>query len=220
MSPDQNTMDAIPALKLDQEEIALRQQLADVAALRRQLPPGGLVPEDYVFETIGRDGNPAAVRLSELFSPGKDSLILYSFMFGPDAANPCSSCNSIIDGLDGALPHIRERVNVAVVAKTGIGRFMRWGHRRGWRHTRLLSAAQNSYNRDYHAETDTGAQLPVCNVFVRSADGIRHFWSSELLFAPLEGHPRHVDLLWPVWNAFDLTPEGRGQDWEPQLRYG
>ena len=30
---------------------------------------------------------------------------------------------------------------------------------------------------------------------------------------------RHVDMLWPVWNLFDLTPEGRGTDWYPKLRY-
>ena len=34
-----------------------------------------------------------------------------------------------------------------------------------------------------------------------SGDGIRHFWASELFFARFAGgHPRHVDLLWFLWN--------------------
>ena len=42
-----------------QQEIALRRQMEAVAASRRALPPGGNVPEDYVFDGLGADGKPA-----------------------------------------------------------------------------------------------------------------------------------------------------------------
>ena len=62
--------------------------------------------------------------------------------------------------------------------------------------------------------------MPILNVFRRGGDGIRHFWGSELLYVPPEPGQeyRHNDLLDPVWNMFDLTPEGRG-DFQPKLDY-
>ena len=45
------------------EEIELRRQMEAVAAARRKLPPGGEVPEDYVFQGEGSTGEPADVRL-------------------------------------------------------------------------------------------------------------------------------------------------------------
>ena len=70
---------------------------------------------------------------------------------------------------------------------------------RGWRHLRLLSSGDNTYNLDYHAETPEGEQMPILNVFVRDRKGIRHSWATELMFAPRdEGEEsRHVDLIWP-----------------------
>jgi predicted dithiol-disulfide oxidoreductase (DUF899 family) len=64
--------------------------------------------------------------------------------------------------------------------------------------------------------------MPMMNVFVRRKGAIRHFWGCELLYAKAERGQdgRHADLLWPLWNALDLTPEGRGKDWRPKLDYG
>ena len=67
--------------RLLEQEIELRRAMEAVAAARRQLPPGGVVPQDYVFQTQGPGGRTAEVRLSELFAPGKDSLVIYSMMF-------------------------------------------------------------------------------------------------------------------------------------------
>jgi predicted dithiol-disulfide oxidoreductase (DUF899 family) len=207
-------------------EIDLRRQIETVAARRRELPLGGAVPTDYAFEkwdAVAGAGKP--VRLSELFDPGKDTLFLYSFMIVPQEqglpfVGPCPSCTSIIDGIDGALPHITQRISFAVAAKAPIEVFRQHGDRRGWRHARLLSASPSTYNRDYGAEDANSYQWPLATVFVRRGDGIHHFWSSELWFAPHEEGqgPRHVDFMWPIWSAFDRTPEGRG-DWETSLEY-
>jgi predicted dithiol-disulfide oxidoreductase (DUF899 family) len=208
-----------------EEEAELRRRIERVASLRRKLPLGGAVAEDYAFQEGAPDLDDAAtvktVRLSELFALGKDSLLLYSFMYGPAMEKPCPMCTAMLDSLNGAAPHVRQRVNLAVVASSPIERIRAYARARGWQNLRLLSSAANGYNRDYHAEAPDGSQLPVLNVFVRRPDGIRHFYSTELLFqSPEPGqHPRHLDLIFPLWNLFDLAPEGRGADWFPQLAY-
>jgi predicted dithiol-disulfide oxidoreductase (DUF899 family) len=222
-----------------EQEIELRRAMEAVAAARRALPPGGVVPEDYVFQGTGPDGHPANVRLSELFAAGKDSLAIYSFMFPRDpgdtrpgpvtgktaelplAEGPCPSCVALLDQLDGAAEHAVQIINFVVVARAPLERVLTFASERGWRRLRLLSSAGNTYNRDYHAETETGAQRPMLNVFHRDGDTIRHFWGSELFYAPSDPgqDPRHVGTIEPVWNLFDLTREGRPADWDEQLSY-
>jgi predicted dithiol-disulfide oxidoreductase (DUF899 family) len=202
--------------KLLKAEMKLRRDIEAVAAMRRKLPLGGALKEDYEFDEGGR-----TVRLSELFAEGKDSLLVYSYMFGPEMKSPCTSCTSILDGLDGQAPHVSQRVNMVVVAKSPIERIKAFTTARGWRNLRLLSSAGSTYNHDYHGETAAGAQIPTMNVFTRRKGRIYHAWSSELMFAPPDRGQdgRHVDLIWPLWNLFDLVPEGRGATWHPKLRY-
>jgi predicted dithiol-disulfide oxidoreductase (DUF899 family) len=208
-------------------EIDLRGRIEAVAAQRRELPLGGELPEDYEFEEWDEGaGAPRAVRLSQLFEDGKDSLFLYSFMFRPGEKGlplevPCPSCTSIIDAVDGEVPHIASRINFAAITKVPIERFRAHAQTRGWRHARLLSSAGNTYNRDYRGEDADGNQLPIASVFVRRDGKIHHQWSSELTFAPRKPgqHPRHVDFMWPLWSVLDRTPDGRGADWEPRLDY-
>lgn len=211
--------------KLLAAEHDLRGRVEAVAAMRRALPLGGTVPQDYVFEegvgTLDDLETVRQVRLSELFEHGPSSLILYSYMFGPEMREPCPMCTSILDGLDGTAPHATQRVNVAVIAKSPIQRIRAFARERGWKNLRLLSSAGTTYNRDYQGEDASGSQMPALNVFVRGDGEIRHSYSAELLFVPSEKgqNARHVDLLWPLWNLFDLTKEGRGTDWYPKLRY-
>lgn len=199
-------------------EIELRRHIEEVAALRRALPPGAQVPQDYEFE---QDGG-REVRLSQLFAPGKNSLLVYSFMYGPQMEAACPMCTAFLDSLDGAAPHVQQRTNLVVVAKSPIERIRAYARERGWRNLRLLSSSGNSYNRDYHGESADGREMPSMNVFVRREGEVRHFWHSELLYGPVEEgqNMRHMDLAWPLWNLLDMTPEGRGSDWYPKLVYG
>ena len=211
--------------KLLEAEIALRNNIEEVAALRRQLPLGGPLAEDYLFEEGAADLNDSQTarktRLSELFDPGKDTLLIYSYMFGPNMKSPCTSCTSILDGLNGTAPHVRNKVSFAVVAKSPLERVRELARGRGWKNLRLLSSANNTYNHDYHGESAKGDQLPSLNVFTRRDGKVHHFYHTELLFAPTQPGQdgRHVDLIWPLWNLFDYTPEGRGTNWYPKLSY-
>jgi len=225
--------------RLLEAEVELRRATERVAAQRRALPPGGRVPEDYRFEEVAEGGG--EVRFSELFENGKNTLAIYSFMFprysgdtrpGPERGEtarlplgetPCPSCTSILDSLDGAARHLGRRINLAVVAKSDPDRVRAFARERGWGHLRLLSSRNNTYNRDYHAETPDGEQRPLLNVFTRDGEEIRHSWATELMFAARDPgeDPRHVDSIWPIWNVLDMTPEGRaGASGFPLVDYG
>jgi len=226
--------------KLLQREVELRREMEAVAAEIRSLPPGGPVPEDYEFDHIDPNGKPASVRLSELFRPGTDTLILYHFMFprhchdtrpgprsGPSARlplgeGPCPSCTALLDNWEGAVPHVEGLgANVAAVAKAPIERVAAFAAHRGWRNLKLLSAAGNSFKRDYHGEDKKGQQQPIITVFYKGSDGvIRLSWASELLFEPTEPgqDPRHAGTVEPMWTLLDLTPRGRPNA-EEQMEY-
>ena len=220
-------------------ERALRRETERVAALRRALPAGGVVPTDYVFDTIDREtGQPRPVTLSSLFTRPDASLVLYSFMYA-EGANPCPMCTSFLDAFDRVVPHAGQRLNPVVVRPglrvhtatssaahstrnaSPIEQTAAWAEKRGWTNLRLLSSAHNTYHVDYLSEAPDGSQIPMVNVFAREGDTVRHRYATELFFAANEPdqHPRHVDPIFPLWNVFDLTPEGRPADWFPSTAY-
>ena len=219
--------------QLLEAEDELRRLNEQVAAQRRALPAGGLLAEDYVFESA-EDGS--EVRLSQLFAAGKDTLVIYHMMFPrwpedsragapggktallPLAEQPCPSCSSVVDGLNGPATHLSDRVNLVVVAKTDPVRLGTYAQERGWRNLRLLSSWNNTFNRDYHGETPEGEQLPVLNVFSRDEDGIHHHWTSENTFKL--GSTSPLDPVWPIFGVLDLIREGRGDGAAyPSLQY-
>jgi predicted dithiol-disulfide oxidoreductase (DUF899 family) len=218
-----------------QAEIALRRQLEAVAAQRRALPRGGAVPVDFVFEQIGANERPEPVKLSELFG-NHPSILLYSFMYGPERDEPCTGCTHTLDGLDGSVFHADQRFPTYVVAKSPIARLEALARSRGWRNLQLLSTAGNDYDHHYFGDTSKfGPEMraereyepgknwdePMYNVFRKDVDGtVRHFWGSEMLYVQEEHGQNHRagDLVDPVWGLLDISPEGRG-DFFPKLKY-
>ena len=216
-----NESDAYRAARNDllEKEVELRAQIERVAEMRRSLPLGGEVLKDYVFEEW-TSGSSRQTRLSELFAEGRNSLLLYSFMFGPTWERPCPMCTAFLDSLNGNAGHFAQRVNLAVVAKGPIERVQSFADERGWTNLRMLSSATCDYNADYFVEEPDDEQDPACHTFVRREGAIHHYYASELFFVPFDkGHPRHLDLAWPLWALFDTTPDGRGEDWFPAIEY-
>lgn len=204
--------------KLLQREIELRRLTEEVAKERRALPPGGEVPEDYVFHADG------PVKLSELFEPGISTLVLYSYMFGPEKERPCVMCTPLLDGLNGVAQHLEQRVSFAVVAESSPARLRAFVKERGWS-LRLVSAAGTTYNRDYNGKVLDGEwrgyDTTMLNVFRKEGSVIRHFWGTQMAHGrgdPGQDH-RGLDMLNPIFAMFDLTPEGRG-DFYTKLSYG
>ena len=216
------------------EEMALRRQIEAVATQRRALPPGGKVPEDYVFEWIGQSGMPEKVRMSELFGRHR-TLILYSFMYGPERDAPCPMCTHLLDSINGGARHVGQRASLYIVAKSPIARLIAWARQRGWDHLQFLSTDGNSYDADYFGDS---SKVPAAirrerggkdgenwdetmfNVFRLDNGTVRHFWGSELTWGPSEPgqHHRSGDAVNALWGFLDMTPEGRGE-FMPKLAY-
>ena len=140
------------------EEMELRRQIERVAAQRRALPAGGAIPEDYEFE-----GDGGLVKLSELFASGKDTLAIYSFMYGPERERPCPGCTHFLDALDGETEHILQRINLAVVAKSPLPRIIDFAKERGWHRLRLLSTAGNTMTATISATRRVWRPTFACN---------------------------------------------------------
>ena len=198
--------------KLLDAEAELRRRTEDVAVLRRALPLGGALKEDYVFSDL----NGHSVPLSTLFNGNNPDLLIYSFMY-QDGGAACPACTSLLDSLNGGTLHIRQNLNFVVVAKAAPETLKLWSEGRGWSNLSVLSSGSTAFN----AEAQDGGQVPMVNVFRKTSEGIFHTWASELFFAVCEQdqHPRHVDQIWPLWSVHDLTFSGRPVNWFPAPFY-
>jgi predicted dithiol-disulfide oxidoreductase (DUF899 family) len=209
------------------EEMALRRQIETVAAHRRALPLGGEVPENYLFERLGENGMPETVEMSKLFGRHR-TLILYSFMYGPERKAPCPMCAHLLDSIDGGATHVEQHASLYIVAKSPLARLIAFARDRGWAHLKFLSTAGNRYDADYFGDS---SEVPdairkrrdpkggpdwdetMFNVFRLDNGAVRHFWGSELTWAPEEPGQDHRsgDATSALWGLLDMTPEGRGQ---------
>jgi predicted dithiol-disulfide oxidoreductase (DUF899 family) len=198
------------------EEIELRRHMERVAVQRRALPPGGEVSGHYRFE--GPDG---LTDLAGLFGD-KQTLAIYSYMFGPERERPCPMCTNLLGSWEGNAADIDQRISLAVVARSPIGKLMAWKQERGWRNLRLYSDVDGAYSRDYFGVSPEGSDIPTFNVFTRRDGVIRHFWSDEMTDATADPGQDPRGALDPgaLWSILDGTPEGRGKDWYPSLDYG
>lgn len=197
------------------EEIELRRHIERVAEQRRALPDGGEVTKAYSF--IGENG---PVDFAGLFGD-KQTLVIYSYMYGPQREKPCPMCTSLLSAWDGETRDIQQRVALAVVARSPIERLVAFKRQRGWHHLPLFSDTSGDYSRDYHAITPDGGDDAAFNVFTRRGGTIRHFWAGEMGVESADPgqDPRGAPDLMPLWTVLDVTPEGRGTDWYPKLEY-
>jgi len=199
--------------KLLAEEIELRRHIERVAEQRRSLPPGGEVPRGYSF-----DGENGRETFADLFRD-KQTLIIYSMMFGPQRERPCPVCTSLLSAWDGTAKNVSQLVALAVFARSPIERLLDFKRERSWRYLNLYSDPKGDYTRAYVSAED--ADVPAVNVFMRRDGTIRHFWSGEMGPGTSDPgqDPRGAPDIDPLWTMLDLIPEGRGTDWYPKLEY-
>lgn len=197
------------------EEIELRRQIERVAAQRRALPPGPAITGDYRFE-----GEHGPLDFAGLFGD-KQTLLIYSYMFGAKRERPCSMCTSLLGAWNGEARDIQQRVALAVVAGAPIERLLAFKQERGWRDLPLYTDLNGDYTRDFRGITPDGSEMPALNVFTRRDGTIRHFWSEEMSMETADPgqDPRGAPDPMPIWTLLDMTPDGRGTDWYPKLQY-
>jgi predicted dithiol-disulfide oxidoreductase (DUF899 family) len=204
-------------------EIELMRQRERVAELRRRLPQGAPI-QDHSFEEgpcdLGAGDAPVrTVRLSELFTKPDRALVIYHLMYGKLQTKPCPMCTAWIDGANGIAHHLAQNLDFAVVAAADIPALRAHARARGWDKLRLLSAGSNTFKYDLGSEDREGRQDSTVSVFTRDADGtVRHFYTAHPRMAR-DIQERGIDLLAPMWQFMDLTPQGRGI-WYASLSYG
>ena len=197
------------------EEIELRRHIERVAAQRRALPPGGEVTKNYQFQS-----ERGPVSFAEMFGD-KQTLVVYSYMYGPQRERPCPMCTSLLSAWDGEAQDIEQNVALAVVAQSPIEKLVAFKKERGWRNLKLYSDTSKEFSKDYFANTPEFDDSAAFNVFTRRDGKIRHFWAGEMGFDSVDPgqDPRGAPDLMPLWTVLDSTPEGRKADWYPSLDY-
>lgn len=188
------------ALALEEQDLIGR--VKAVAEQRRNLPLGGRLPEDYTFAWADDARLNHAVKISELFD-GKNTLLLYSFMYGPSWDNPCPSCTSLMDGFDRMAKQVGPDAAFVAVGKAPAEKINTWAKRRGWSQIGLVSGFDSTYQADYKCQGESpDRQFATMHVFKKREGNIYHFWGTELT-------DNDLDMVWPYWNLMDMTPEGR-----------
>jgi predicted dithiol-disulfide oxidoreductase (DUF899 family) len=197
------------------EEIELRRHIERVAAQRRALPVGGKVTGGYQFE-----GENGPSDFAGLFG-NKQTLAVYSYMYGPQRDRPCPMCTNLLGAWEGNAADIGQRIALVVVARSPIKRLLAWNRERGWKNLLTYSDLNGAYSRDYFGLLPDGPEVPAFNVFTRRDGIIRHFWSAEMTSSTADPgqDPRGAPDPAPLWMVLDSTPEGRGKDWYPKLDY-
>ncbi|GGD98600.1 hypothetical protein GCM10011529_00810 [Polymorphobacter glacialis] len=197
------------------EEIELRRSIERVAAQRRMLLPGPVVRDRYRFRTAAGE-----LDLAGLFGI-HDTLIMYSWMFGPQREAPCPMCTNLIAGIASTAKDTEQRAAVVVVARSPLEKVAAFAAGRGWRGLMLAQDLDDGYSREWGAFMPDGEEVPALNVFTRADGVIRLFWAGEMGGDTMDPgqDPRGAPDLQPLWAFLDMTPAGRGADWYPSLDY-
>jgi predicted dithiol-disulfide oxidoreductase (DUF899 family) len=202
-------------------EIELRRQHERLAEQRRALPPGPEITKDYRFI----DENGQEVGLSELF--GRHStLLIYSWMFGPNRKRPCPMCTVFVGPLAANARDLGEHVAVLVIGASTVERQKAFAAERGWRDLKFAQPIGDGFAQDFQslvpAPDGPGQwEVPAFAVFKKVGDTVRLFWASQLRheFAdPGQDHRGWTDVA-PLWMMLDLTPGGRPAGWHAKLSY-
>ena len=197
------------------EEIELRRHIERVAEQRRRLPPGGEVKQNYVFE-----GEKGRASFADLFVD-KDTLVVYSYMFGAQRERPCPMCTNWLGAVNGNAADIKQRVALKILGRSSVERQYAFAQERGWRDLDLVQTIGDDYANDLGLLAPDGSESPALVVFKRDAGKVRLFWASEMTkeMADPGQDPRDAPDIASLWSVLDLTPQGRGTDWYPKLRY-
>ena len=98
------------------------------------------------------------VRFSELFGD-KSTLLLYSWMYGPNWDHPCPSCTSLMDGFDRTWYSVSKDAAFLAIAKASADQINAWAKHRGWSQIALVSGSDSPFQADYKCQ---GGPM-ICN---------------------------------------------------------
>ena len=202
--------------KLLTEEIEFRRHMTRLSEQRKALPPGPIIEKNYRF----KNENGEEVGLTDLFGD-HDTLITYFWMYGPQRERPCPMCTNLLGGVNGNATDIKQRAALKILGRSPVERQSAFAAERGWRDLDFVQTVGDDYAKDLGLLDEKGGEWPAFIVYRKDGDKARMFYSAEM---PAEAadpgqDPRTAPDIAPLWNVLDLTPEGRGTDWYPKLKY-
>lgn len=198
------------------EEIEFRRHMTRLGEQRRALPPGPVIEKDYRF----KDEQAFEVGLIDLFGD-KDTLVTYFWMYGPQRERPCPMCTNWLGAVNGNAADIKQRVGLKILGRSPVERQYAFAQERGWRDLNFVQTIGDDYANDLGILMPDGSEYPALNVFRRDGSKVRLFWASEMTgeMADPGQDPRDAPDIASLWSMLDLTPDGRGTDWYPKLKY-
>ena len=186
----------------------------ELSRQRRELP-WERVETDYVFE-----GPYGPEKLSDLFA-GRNQLIIYHFMLGPDWEEGCRSCSFLADHFDATRIHLAHRdVTLAVVSQAPMPLIKEVQKRMGWSF-HWVSAFANEFQHDYgvHFTKEELAGEVTYNyrkgrVNLEELPGLSVFYKNDAgeIFHTYSTYARGLDSLVGTYHFLDLAPKGRDED--------
>ena len=198
------------------EEIEFRRHMTRLGERRRALPPGPVIEKNYRF----KDEQAFEVGLIDLFGD-KDTLVTYFWMYGPQRERPCPMCTNWLGAVNGNAADIKQRVALKILGRSPVERQLAFARERGWQQLDFVQTVGDDYARDLGLINADGSENPALVVFKRDGDKVRLFWAAEMAkdMADPGQDPRGAPDIASLWSILDLTPDGRGTDWYPKLRY-
>jgi predicted dithiol-disulfide oxidoreductase (DUF899 family) len=200
-------------LEKEKESTRLRDELS---AERRRLP-WVKVEKNYVFDAPG-----GKVKLADLFA-GRNQLVIYHFMFGPDWQEGCPSCSFGCDHINGMLPHLAARdVTMVAVSRAPLAKLEAFKKRMGWRFN-WVSSYGSEFNADFHVSF-TEEEIARGKVYYNyteqefpseEAPGLSVFYKDAAgdIFHTYSTYGRGLDeALMGTYRILDLVPKGRDED--------
>lgn len=199
------------------EEIEVRRRVGELSKHIRELPEGPEMAEGWKFVSP----NGGEVGLADMFGP-HDTLVLYHWMYGPERARPCPMCTNLLGPLAANAADLKQRVSLAVVARSKVERLIAFGMERGWRDLPYYQAVGDEFSLAIGGlDPESKGEIPVLMVLRKKDNRVRLHWMGEttLEMADPGEDPRGAVDISPLWNILDLTPAGRDPKWYPKLSY-
>jgi predicted dithiol-disulfide oxidoreductase (DUF899 family) len=210
-------LEARKALLVKEKEFTrLREELSR----ERRALPWEAVAKNYSFEGPGGKQS-----LAELFA-GRNQLVVYHFMFGPDWEAGCAHCSFWADNFNEIIVHLNQRdVTMIAVSRAPYSKLAAYAKRMGWSF-KWASSNGTDFNFDYQASftpEEIAAKKALYNFTVQDPgmserEGISVFCKDESgrLFHTYSTYARGIDIANTAYHYLDMVPKGRDEQGRSQ----
>jgi predicted dithiol-disulfide oxidoreductase (DUF899 family) len=190
-------------------------RLTDQLNAERRSLPWVRVEKEYIFDTP--EGQKT---LADLFQ-GCSQLIIYHFMFGPQAREGCVGCSFFADHVDGPNMHIAHHdVTFVAVSRAPLAQLEAYKRRMGWRFN-WVSSSGSDFNYDFHvsfrkediAKGKVYYNYEMTDASMEDLHGMSVFFKDDngAIFHTYSSYGRGDERGLGAYMFLDVTPKGRNE---------